>query len=88
VEDALVVGDFSQAEIRIALAGDSGSAPGLMAGEDADPEGLLGDLRHQAIANPVALMALLGKVLPLQMTSGIGGPLEVRRLPPQEPPSE
>jgi hypothetical protein len=57
-----------------------------MAAEDADEEGLVGYLRHQAIANPVAFMALLGKVLPLQLTGQVSGPLEVRWLPPQEPP--
>jgi hypothetical protein len=36
----------------------------------------------------MAFMGLLGKVLPLQMTGGTGGPLEVRWLPPQEPPLE
>jgi hypothetical protein len=59
----------------------------LMAADDADEEGLVGYLRHQAIANPVAFMALLGKVLPLQLTGQGSGPLEVRWLPPQEPPS-
>ena|SRR5215204_4670441 len=60
----------------------------LMAAENADEEGLVGYLRHQAIVNPVAFLGLLGKVLPLQMTGGTGGPLEIRWLPPQEPPLE
>ena len=57
-----------------------------MAAENADEEGLVGYLSKQAIANPVAFMGLLGKVLPLQTTGGGGGPLEIRWLPPQEPP--
>ena len=48
----------------------------------------MGYLHRQAIANPVAFMGLLGKVLPLQMTGGTEGPLEVRWLPAQEPPLE
>jgi hypothetical protein len=59
----------------------------LMAGENAHPEGLVGYLRHQAISNPVAFMGLLARILPLQMTGGTGEPLEIRWLPPQEPPS-
>jgi hypothetical protein len=60
----------------------------LMAGDEADPEGLVGYLTKQALTNPVAFMGLLGRVLPLQMTGGSGGPLEIRWLPPQEPPSD
>jgi hypothetical protein len=57
----------------------------LLAAERAgDEEGVVGYLHRQAIANPVAFM---GKVLPLQVAGDAGGPLEVRWLPPQEPPS-
>ena len=52
-----------------------------MAADDADEEGLVGYLSRQAIANPVAFMALLGKVLPMQLTGQGSGPLEVRWLP-------
>jgi hypothetical protein len=43
---------------------------------------VVGCLRQEAIANPVAFTGLRGKVLPLQMTGGTGGPLEVRWLLP------
>jgi hypothetical protein len=59
----------------------------LLAAERAgDEEGVVGYLHRQAIANPVAFMGLLGKVLPLQTTGEGGGPLEIRWLPPQERP--
>ncbi len=35
-------------------------------------------LEQQADRNPVAFMALLGKVLPMQLTGGDGGPLVIR----------
>jgi len=47
----------------------------------------VGYLEKQALTNPVAFMGLLGKVLPLQLASQGGGPLEIRWLPPEEPPS-
>jgi hypothetical protein len=56
--------------------------------ENADEGGLVGYLEKQAVSNPVAFMGLLGKVLPLQTTGEGGGPLEIRWLPPQEPPVE
>lgn len=59
----------------------------LMAAENADEAGLVGYLEKQALANPVAFMGLLGKVLPMQMTGEGGGPLEIRWLPPEEPPA-
>jgi hypothetical protein len=60
----------------------------LLAAERAgDKEGVVGYLHRQAITNPVAFMGLLSKVLPLQTTGEGGGPLEIRWLPPQEPPS-
>ena len=60
----------------------------LMAGDEADPEGLVGYLTKQALTNPVAFMGLLGKVLPLQLAGGGDGPIEIRWLPPLEPPPE
>lgn len=38
-------------------------------------EGVIGYLKIQAIDNPGPFMALLGKVLPLQVTGADGGPL-------------
>lgn len=40
-------------------------------------EGLVGYLAAQAEANPGPFMALLGKVLPMQVTGEDGGPLQV-----------
>jgi hypothetical protein len=40
-------------------------------------EGLVGYLTTQAGANPQAFMALLGKVLPLQLTGEDGGAIKV-----------
>ena len=65
----------------------------LLAAENADEQGLVGYLKKQAIASPVAFMALLGKVLPLQLTgqgSGpLGSPLAATRgcHPPPPPPA-
>ena len=60
----------------------------LMAAENADEEGLVGYLEKQALdQSRLPSWAFSGKVLPLQMTGGTGGPLEIRWLPPQEPPS-
>lgn len=42
-----------------------------------DKEGLVGYLTTQAKANPGPFMALLGKVLPMQVTGEDGGPLKV-----------
>ena len=39
--------------------------------------GLVGYLHLQAIDNPGPFMALLGKVLPMQVTGDDGGPLQV-----------
>ena len=45
----------------------------LEAAESAgDNEGLVGYLAVQAVKNPVAIMALLGKVLPLQIANAEG----------------
>lgn len=41
-----------------------------------DDRGLVGYLEKQARENPAPFMALLGKVLPLQMTGDGGGPVE------------
>jgi hypothetical protein len=60
----------------------------LMAGDEADPEWLVGYLTKQALTNPAAFMGLLGKVLPLQLAGGGDGPIEIRWLPPLEPPPE
>jgi hypothetical protein len=49
----------------------------LKAAEGADPEGMVGYLRHQAVENPGPFMALLGKVLPLQVTGADGGPVGI-----------
>jgi hypothetical protein len=46
-------------------------------------DGLIGYLQTQAIANPSAFMALLGRVVPLQMTGDPDNPIhvsEVRRI--------
>lgn len=40
-------------------------------------DGLVGYLKTQAAANPGPFMALLGKVLPMQVTGEDGGPLQV-----------
>lgn len=50
----------------------------LQAAEGAGgPEGIAGYLQAQATANPGPFMALLGKVLPLQLAGDDGGPLQV-----------
>jgi hypothetical protein len=49
----------------------------VIAAQNAE-QGLVGYLEKQVIANPVAFLGLLGKVLPMQMTSEGGGPLEIR----------
>lgn len=41
------------------------------------PGGIVGYLEAQAKANPGPFLALLGKVLPLQVTGGDGGPVQV-----------
>jgi hypothetical protein len=43
-----------------------------LAGNDlsSDQSGLVGYLRKQAIANPVAFMSLLGRILPTQIEGG------------------
>lgn len=40
-------------------------------------EGLVGYLTTQATENPTSFLPLLGKVLPLQVTDGDGGPIQV-----------
>ncbi len=42
-----------------------------------DPEGMVGYLRVQAKINPGPFMALLGKVLPMQITGDKDSPLQV-----------
>lgn len=44
------------------------------------PEGLVGYLQAQSIANPGPFMALLGKVLPMQVTGEDGGPIAVQHM--------
>tara|TARA_R100001143_G_C3342737_1_gene125171 strand:- start:722 stop:970 length:249 start_codon:yes stop_codon:yes gene_type:complete len=42
------------------------------AGDELKPgSGLVGYLQHQAIENPVAMLGLIGKVLPLQVVASI-----------------
>lgn len=41
-------------------------------------QGLVTYLTEQAKTNPGPFMALLGKVLPLQLTGANGGPIEIR----------
>jgi len=48
-------------------------------------EGLVGYLKTQAIENPGPFMALLGKVLPLQVTGSADGPLIMRWVREDEP---
>jgi hypothetical protein len=50
----------------------------LKAAEDAgDKDGLVGYLTRQAGANPTAFLALLGKVLPLQISGDSESPLVI-----------
>lgn len=50
----------------------------LQAAEKAgDKDGLIGYLTVQAKANPGPFMALLGKVLPMQVTGEDGGPVQI-----------
>ncbi len=51
----------------------------LKAAEQAggEPDGLVGYLQQQAKDNPGPFMALLGKVLPMQVTGEDGGPLAI-----------
>lgn len=50
----------------------------LQAAEQAGGEdGMIGYLQTQARENPGPFIALLGKVLPMQVTGGDGGPLQV-----------
>ena len=42
------------------------------------PEGMVGYLRAQAAANPGPFLALLGKVLPMQVTGEGGGDLRIQ----------
>lgn len=51
----------------------------LKAAENAGgQEGLVGYLQIQAATNPGPFMALLGKVLPMQVTGEDGGPMDIR----------
>jgi sarcosine oxidase gamma subunit len=60
------------------------------AGDEIDHEaykGLVGYLLHLAMNKPELFAPLLGKVIPLQVTgTASDGALEIRWLPPQEPP--
>jgi hypothetical protein len=47
----------------------------IKAAEAASPEGMVGYLTRQAIENPGPFMALLGKVLPMQVTGEDGSPI-------------
>lgn len=56
----------------------------LKAAEEAGgKEGLVGYLKKQAKDNPGPFLALIGKVLPMQVTGEGGGPLVVSWLPPE-----
>jgi hypothetical protein len=50
------------------------------AGEAGQGEGLVGYLTAQAVLNPGPFMALLGKVLPMQITGADGGPVQITRI--------
>lgn len=50
----------------------------LQAAEGADKDGLVGYLTIQAVENPGPFMALLGKVLPMQVAGDPDNPLIVR----------
>ncbi len=52
----------------------------LQAADDAHGEGLVGYLTVQAVDNPSAFMALLGKVLPLQLTGDEDNPVVLKRI--------
>ena len=43
-------------------------------------DGLVGYLKKQAIVSPASFLALLGKVLPLQVTGADGGPIKVAKV--------
>lgn len=45
------------------------------------PEGLVGYLEEQAESNPGPFMALLGKVLPMQVTGDDGEAIKIQMLP-------
>ena len=47
----------------------------ILAAADAQPGGAEGYLKRQAVENPVAFMSLMGKVLPLQISSDPDNPL-------------
>jgi hypothetical protein len=47
----------------------------IQAANDAHENGMAGYLQHQANANPVAFMGLLGKVLPMQIAGDPDNPL-------------
>lgn len=48
----------------------------LKAADQSHPDGMVGYLQTQAIENPGPFMALLGKVLPMQVTGEDGGPVQ------------
>lgn len=51
----------------------------LLAAQNAGgPEGIAGYLEGQAKQNPGPFMALLGKVLPMQVTGENGGPIKAK----------
>lgn len=53
----------------------------LQAAEKAGGDkGMVGYLEDQANKNPNAFMALLGKVLPMQITGADGGPLQITKI--------
>ena len=49
----------------------------LLAAEQVDPNGLVGYLRSQAVANPTAFLTLLGKVLPMTVVGDPSAPLQI-----------
>jgi len=53
----------------------------LQAAEQAGgKDGMMGYLKEQAEKNPGPFMALLGKVLPMQITGEDGGPVQITRI--------
>lgn len=56
----------------------------LSAAEQAGGGDMTAYLARQAVENPGPFMALLGKVLPMQITGEDGGAIQVTWLPPAE----
>lgn len=52
----------------------------LQALNECHPQGSVGYLKAQALANPAAFMSLLGRVLPMQVTGQDGGAIKVESI--------